>query len=156
MSTAFLKNYRQSPRKVRLLADVIRGKKAEDAVTILAFTPKRAAKVFKKVLESAIANAKHNHGLEISSLFVKEVAVNEGTTLKRWRARARGSAATIRKRTSHIKIVLGEKGSSDKVIVEEKTAKEEKAPKKEAVKKVAKTSDKKAVKKPTKTKTTNK
>lgn len=146
MSTAILKNYRQSPRKVRLLADAIRGKRAQDAVTILAFTPKRAARVVKKVLESAIANAKHNHDLDVETLFVKEVRVDEGATLKRWRARARGSASTILKRTSHIQITLGEKTSGKTVVVEEEAVK---APKKEAV-------VKKTEKKPTEAKTTNK
>jgi len=149
MSTAILKNYRQSPRKVRLLADAIRGKQAQEAVTILAFTPKRAARVVKKVLESAIANAQHNHNLKTETLFVKEVRVDEGATLKRWRARARGSASTILKRTSHIQITLGEKTTGKTVVVEEEVA-----PKKEAVKKVEK--KEKVEKKPVKAKTTNK
>ena len=130
---AILKNYRQSAQKVRLVVDEIRGKKASDALTILTFMPKRAAGQIKKVLESAIANAKENNGKEIESLFIKEVRVDEGLTMKRFRPRARGSAFPIRKRTSHIQITLGEKAGAAPVASEE--VKTEAKPKKAAVKK---------------------
>jgi len=105
---AFLKNYRQSPRKVRLIADLIRNKDVKTARLLLSITPKRAAIPIKKLLDSAISNARlENSGEE--NLFVKNVQVNEGPTLKRMRARARGSANIIRKRTSRIVIMLGEK-----------------------------------------------
>lgn len=103
---AVLRNYRQSPRKVRLLADLIRGKKVSRALPVLRVVSKRAAEPMKKLLESAIANAKNNDNISEDMLFVKEVRVDEGPTLKRIRARARGSAFAIRKRTSHISIVL--------------------------------------------------
>lgn len=119
MVKAILKNHRQSPRKVRLVADVIRGKKVADALTILMFTPKKAASSVKKVLESAIANAKNNDNLDEKDLYVKEISVDEGVTLKRWRARARGSAARIRKRTSHIVVTLATKDGKKVVKVEE-------------------------------------
>jgi large subunit ribosomal protein L22 len=104
--TAQLSDYRQSPRKVRLLADAVRGKKASVALTNLSFVPKRASAAFIKLLQSAIANAKNNHDLALETLFVKEVSVNGGAILYRRMPRARGSAAPIRKRTSHVKIVL--------------------------------------------------
>jgi large subunit ribosomal protein L22 len=123
MTKAILKNYRQSPRKVRLVADAIRGKKVNDAITTLNFMPKRAADPVKKVVESALANAKSN-GVSTDELIVKEILVDDGPTMKRWMPRARGSASPIRKRTSHIRIVLGtsDKSKKSKVeIVEEKT-----------------------------------
>jgi large subunit ribosomal protein L22 len=104
--TAQLSDYRQSPRKVRLLADAVRGKKASVALTNLSFVPKRASAAFIKLLKSAIANAKNNHDLALETLVVKEVSVNGGAILYRRMPRARGSAAPIRKRTSHVKIVL--------------------------------------------------
>lgn len=133
---AFLNTYRQSPRKVRLLADLIRGKKVNDAKNVLMFADKRAAPVFMKVLDSAIANAKNNFQLESTDLFVKEATVNAGVTLKRSMPRARGSAFPIHKRTSHIAIVLDVK--APKV---EKTEKLE-APKKETKAKKAKVTKK--------------
>jgi large subunit ribosomal protein L22 len=109
MVTAELKNYRQSPRKVRLVVDAIRGKQVDSALTILTFMPKKAALPVKKLVESAIANAKHNYNLATDNLFIKEIRVDGGSILKRWRARARGRAASIHKHNSHIKIVLAEK-----------------------------------------------
>lgn len=106
MAKAVLKNHRQSPRKMRLVADSIRGKKVGDALVSLAFTPKKAARSIKKVVESAVANAQHNENLKEEDLYVKEIAVDEGYTLKRWRARARGRAARIRKRTSHVAVTV--------------------------------------------------
>ncbi len=105
---AILKNYRQSPRKVRLVADVVRGKKVTDAIAMLRFVDKRAAGPFAKVIESAIANAVQA-GKQVDRLFVKKVSVDKGTVLKRFMPRARGSASRINKRNSHISIELGEK-----------------------------------------------
>lgn len=113
---AVLRNYRQSPRKVRLLVDLIRGKKVSRALPVLSIISKRAAGPIKKLLESAIANAKNNDNISEDALFVKEIRVDEGPTLKRIRARARGSAFAIRKRTSHILITLGEEGISSKKV----------------------------------------
>ena len=126
MTKAILKNYRQSPRKVRLIADAIRGKKVDVALTELQFMPKRAADPVKKVLESAIANAKSN-SISAASLFVKEVTVDEGVTLKRWRPKWRGTAHPIRKRTSHIKIVLGSKDDKTQIVSEKTEEKVESA-----------------------------
>jgi len=103
---AILKNYRQSPRKVRLLADLVRGKKVKDALAALQFIDKKAADPFAKVVLSAQANAKVA-GADIDKLIIKSVAVNKGTVIKRFMPRARGSAAPIRKRNSHITVELG-------------------------------------------------
>jgi large subunit ribosomal protein L22 len=105
---AILKNYRQSPRKVRLIADLVRGKKVADALTTLRFVDKRAAGPFAKVIASALANAKQA-GADESKLFIKAVAVDKGTVLKRSMPRARGSASRINKRNSHITVELGVK-----------------------------------------------
>lgn len=103
---AFLKNYRQSPRKVRLVADVVRGKKVSDALNALKFLDKRAAEPFAKVITSAFANAK-DQGVATEHLVVKKVTVDKGMTLKRSMPRARGSASRINKRNSHITVELG-------------------------------------------------
>lgn len=133
---AYLKNYRQSPRKVRLVADLIRGKKVEEAQTLLRFTPQRASGAMKKLLDSAIANAEHNFKVGQDDLFVKEIMVDEGIVLRRWRARARGRAGRIMKRTSNVSLSL----ASEKAIKE--MNKEEKAsPKKEVVEKEDKNAD---------------
>lgn len=105
---AILKNYRQSPRKVRLIADLVRGKKVGKALEMLAFVNKRAALPFIKLIESAAANAK-SQGADVSTLVIKTVAVDKGTVLKRFMPRARGSASRINKRNSHIKVELGTK-----------------------------------------------
>ncbi|MDZ7726649.1 MAG: 50S ribosomal protein L22 [Candidatus Campbellbacteria bacterium] len=106
---ANLKNYRQSPRKVRLLADLIRGKRADEAQRTLEFTPKRASQTLNKLIDSAVANARHNDNKKPEDLYVSEVRVDEGFTLKRFRPRARGRATRLRKRTSHIYLTLDEK-----------------------------------------------
>jgi len=105
---ATLKQYRQSPRKVRLVADLIRGKKVEKALVDLEFASKRASSALKKLLSTAIAGAKHNFKVEKADLFIKEITVDQGPTLHRWRPRARGRATPINKRTSHITVVLAE------------------------------------------------
>jgi large subunit ribosomal protein L22 len=132
MVKAELKNYRQSPRKVRLVADAIRGKRVEDAITTLTLMPKRAAHPVKKLLESAIANASHNFNLNVEDLFIKEIAIDEGVTLYRTMPRARGTAAPIRKRSSHIKIVLATKGGNKKDVITTSADTEEVVVEKEA------------------------
>jgi large subunit ribosomal protein L22 len=102
-------NYlRIAPRKVRLVADLIRGKSVEEAKTILNFTIKKSTKDLSKLLKSAIANAKNNFQLEEKNLYISKILVNEGPKYKRWRARARGQAAEIQKKTSHITLILDE------------------------------------------------
>lgn len=105
---AILKNYRQSPRKVRLIADLVRGKSVKDALATLQFVEKRAAEPFAKVIKSAAANAKHA-GKNIDSLKITKVTVDKGVVYKRFMPRARGSASRINKRNSHITVELGEK-----------------------------------------------
>ena len=107
---AILKAYRQSPRKVRLVADLIRGKSVKNALISLQFADKKAALEMTKLLKSAVANAKGQNKNE-DSLIVTEIQVNKGATLKRMMPRARGSASRINKRTSHITLKLGEKAS---------------------------------------------
>jgi large subunit ribosomal protein L22 len=104
---AYLKNYRQSPRKVRLVADLIRGKSIADAHNALAFLPKRAAGMFQKLLASAVANAENNFKTSIELLRVTAVSVTKGPTLKRIRPVSRGRAHRINKRTSIVTIDLG-------------------------------------------------
>ncbi len=107
---AVLRNYRQSPRKVRLLADAIRGKRVRDARVLLQVADKHAAKAVQKVLNSAIANAKENAGVaNPDDLIVDEARVDEGVTLKRYLPRAFGRATLLHKRTSHIAILLAER-----------------------------------------------
>ena len=107
---AELNYFRVAPRKVRLLADLIRGKMVSRAIQELEFTPKGSSLAIIKLLKSAVANAKHNFRLDSGDdLYIKEIMVNEGPTLKRFMPRARGSASPIRKRTSHIKVILSEK-----------------------------------------------
>jgi large subunit ribosomal protein L22 len=97
---------RMSPRKARLVADHIRGRSVPEARTILAFTDRRAARIVEKVLSSAVANAEANHGLVGDDLIVEAAYVDEGPVIKRWRARARGRVARIRKPTCHITVRL--------------------------------------------------
>jgi large subunit ribosomal protein L22 len=99
---------RISPQKVRLVVDLIRGKKVEEADRVLAFTRKRAAGMVRKVLKSALANATNNPNIDEKILYVKDVYVDQGASWRRWRARAMGRAAQIKKRTSHITVVLAE------------------------------------------------
>ncbi|MDO4565047.1 MAG: 50S ribosomal protein L22 [Clostridia bacterium] len=103
---ATAKYIRISSRKVKIVIDVIRGKSVNEAAAILSYTPKAASEPVLKVLNSAIANAENNLNMNRDELYVAEVYANQGPTLKRYRPRARGSASPIRKRTSHITIVL--------------------------------------------------
>ena len=104
---AVAKFVRIAPRKARLVADEVRGKSVGEAVSALQFTNKRAAGIVGDVIKSAAANAEHNDDADVDSLFVREVRVDEGPTIKRYRARAMGRATMIRKRTSHITVTLG-------------------------------------------------
>lgn len=137
---AFLKNYRQSPRKVRLVADLLKGKRVVDAFVHLHAMPKRASGPIEELLKSAVANAKQA-GVSEDNLYVANVTVNKGIVMKRSMPRARGSASRINKRTSHVALTLIEKTVEKKV----KATKVEKAEKKVAkpkVKKVTKKEDK--------------
>jgi large subunit ribosomal protein L22 len=106
---ASVKNVRISSRKVKIVIDLIRGKKVEDALAILEFTPKSAAPVVKKLLESAIANAENNLSMNRDELYVAEIYANQGPTYKRYWPRSHGRADMILKRTSHITVVLDQK-----------------------------------------------
>lgn len=106
---ATAKAVRVSPRKSRLVIDLIRGKSVAEAIAVLKFTPNKAAGIIEKVLMSAIANAENNFDLDVENLVVSEAFVNEGPTMKRFRPRAKGSASPINKRTSHITVVVSEK-----------------------------------------------
>ena len=103
---ATAKYIRISPRKVKIVLDLIRGKKADEALAILMYTPKAAAPVVEKLLASAIANAENNLGMDRESLYVAETFANEGPILKRYWARSHGRADQILKRTSHITVIL--------------------------------------------------
>jgi large subunit ribosomal protein L22 len=130
---AFLKNYRQSPRKVRLVADLIKGKRIADAFMHLNAMPKRASGPIAQLLSSAVANAKQT-GVGEENLYIANVTVNKGIVMKRSMPRARGSASRINKRTSHVMLTLVEKGEVKKA----KATKAEKAEKKVAKPKVKK------------------
>ncbi|BDV00085.1 50S ribosomal protein L22 [Thermodesulfomicrobium sp. WS] len=106
---AVAKFLRVSPQKARLVARNVTGKPVEDALNILKFTPKKAARLIEKVLASAIANAEHNANLDVDSLLVKEIRIDGGPSWKRIRPRAMGRAYRIIKRTSHITVVVDER-----------------------------------------------
>ena len=127
--TAKLRYLRIAPRKVRLVADLIRKKSVEEAQTILSFTTKKAAKVLLKLLKQAIANAKTNFQLEEKNLYISKILVDEGPKYKRWMPRARGMASPIQKKTSHVTIILDE--------IEKKPKKAKKPKKVEKVEKFA-------------------
>ncbi|MBT4120860.1 MAG: 50S ribosomal protein L22 [Candidatus Magasanikbacteria bacterium] len=119
IAVAKLKHLRIAPRKVRLVIGLIRGSKVEDAVVQLENSKKSAARPVLKLLNSAVANSKHNHEMKVETLVIKEAMVDEGATLHRWMPRAMGRATPLRKRSSHITLVLeGE--------VEEKKTKKDK------------------------------
>jgi large subunit ribosomal protein L22 len=105
---ARLRYARVSPQKCRLIADMVRGKPVGEALQTLSFTPKKAARIVKKVLESARATAEHNHGADIDELKVATVMVDEAPTYKRYQARARGRGARILKRNSHITVCVAD------------------------------------------------
>ena len=105
---ATAKYLRVGPRKARYVVDMVRGRKAEEALGILRFTPKKAARMVHKVLSSAVANASQRQDVDVDTLYIKKIYVDEGPTLKRWRPRAMGRATRILKRTSHVTVVLDE------------------------------------------------
>lgn len=106
---ATAKNVRLTPRKVRLVLDLIRGKDIKEAQAILKFTPRAASREVSKVVKSAAANATNNHNLVEDKLYVKACWADEARTLKRWMPRAKGSASQILKRSSHITVVVDER-----------------------------------------------
>ncbi|MEJ2514221.1 MAG: 50S ribosomal protein L22 [Gammaproteobacteria bacterium] len=105
---ARLRYARISPQKCRLVADMVRGKRVGEALTTLEYTPKKAARIVKKVLESAIANAEHNHGADIDELKISAIMVDEAPTFKRFEARAKGRGNRIIKRNSHITVQVAD------------------------------------------------
>lgn len=108
-STAKARHVRIAPRKVRLVMDMVRGKPVEEALQTLGLVRKAASPVIAKVIKSAMANAENNHDMDTDGLIVTKAFVDEGPTMKRFMPRAMGRATTIRKRTSHITVVLAEK-----------------------------------------------
>ncbi|HHD63761.1 MAG TPA: 50S ribosomal protein L22 [Desulfobulbaceae bacterium] len=105
---AVAKNIRISPQKTRLVADVVRGMDVDTAITTLRFMPKKAARILRKVIESAVANADQMETIDVDTLYVKTIQVNGGPSLKRFRPRAMGRATGIIKRTSHITVIVDE------------------------------------------------
>lgn len=106
---AIAKYIRISPRKMKPIADLVRGRNVKDAQAILKFTPRKGAKIFLDVLNSAVANAENNHHMDASALFIKEIYANQGPTMKRYKAGSRGSAKPILKRSSHVGVVVAER-----------------------------------------------
>jgi len=100
---------RIAPRKAQLVVDLIRGKSVGEAIAILRHTPKAASPIVEKLLNSAVANAEHNYQMNVERLYISQAYVNQGPTLKRYRPRAQGRAFPIKKRTSHITLVVAEK-----------------------------------------------
>jgi large subunit ribosomal protein L22 len=131
---AELTNYRQSPRKVRLIANLVTGKSVPQALGELAFLVKRGAHPVHKLISSAAANAKANHGIDADKLMVKSVVVNKGLVMKRVSPRARGAAYVIKKRSSHISVVLDTRKEVSKKGSKKVAAKVEAAPEKKEVK----------------------
>jgi large subunit ribosomal protein L22 len=107
-TSAVAKFVRISPRKIRLIMDQVRGKRVDEALNMLSFAPQKGAPILKKLINSAIANAEQNSEVDVDALFVKRVYADEGPTLKRFRPRAQGRATRIRKRSSHMTVVLDE------------------------------------------------
>ena len=106
---AMAKYVRVSPRKARLVMDQIRGKKVEEALNVLNFAPQKSAYLVKKLISSAVANAEENSEIDVDTLFIKRIYADEGPTLKRFRPRALGRASRIRKRTTHLTVILDER-----------------------------------------------
>jgi large subunit ribosomal protein L22 len=107
-SRAVARFVRVSPRKVRLIMDEVRGKKVDEALRLLSFSPKRGAHLLKKLINSAVANAEANKEIDVDTLYIKRVYADKGSTMKRFRPRAMGRATRIRKRTSHLTVILDE------------------------------------------------
>ncbi|RLB11142.1 MAG: 50S ribosomal protein L22 [Deltaproteobacteria bacterium] len=108
IAKAHARYVRISPRKIRLVMDAVRGKKVEEALNILSFMPKKGAAILKKLIESAVANAQENQNVDVDQLRIAQIYADEGPMLKRWRPRALGRATMIRKRTSHLTVILEE------------------------------------------------
>lgn len=108
-TSAAAKYVRISPRKVRLVMDQIRGKKVEEALNMLTFTPQKGSNILLKLLNSAVANAQQNSDTDIDNLYIQKIYADEGPVLRRFMARAHGRATRILKRTSHLTIILNEK-----------------------------------------------
>lgn len=151
---AYLKNYRQSPRKVRLVTELIKGRRVADALVDLQFLPKRASKAISKLIASAAANAENNFKVDAADLMVREIRVDEGVTMKRFNPVSRGRAHRINKRTSHVMVTLSPvtaanpaKKTAQKEVAEKAPAKKSVAKKPAAAKK--ETKPKAAAKKPT-------
>ena len=124
---AVAKYVRMSSSKLKPVTDLVRGKDLNEALTILKFTPGKGSELVEKVVQSAAANAENNHNMNLDELYVAEINANQGPTMKRWRAGARGRAGMILKRTSHIDVVLREKPAKKPAKAEkpEDTEKEE-------------------------------
>ena len=136
--TAVNKNVRSSTRKIALILDFIKGKKADVAIRDLEFTRKRIAHDVKKTVQSAIANAENNYQYDIDSLYIKEAYVGKSIVMKRFRPRAKGRASSIKKPFSRITIILGEKKVAKKEIKNENKKNINKNPEKENTKEVKK------------------
>jgi large subunit ribosomal protein L22 len=108
---AVSKYVRISPRKVHKVIDAVKGKSAESGIQILKFMPQKAASILEKIVRSAVANADHNAGVDIDLLVIRNITADQGPSLKRWKARARGRGTRILKRTSHITVILAEETS---------------------------------------------
>jgi large subunit ribosomal protein L22 len=153
---------RVSPRKARLVAEHIRGRSVPEARTVLAFTPRAAARELEKVLSSAVANAEANHGLNGDAMLISAAYVDEGPVMKRWRARARGRVARIRKRTCHITVRLtpvapaaepAPPPAPEPPAAEEEAPKPKRAPRARAAKKTETTAEEKPKRAPRRKKT---
>jgi len=147
---ARLSNLRIAPRKTRLAADLVRGKDVLKAQAILSFTVSKPAKSILKLLNSAVASAKHNHQLDEKDLFISKITVDEGPKLKRWHPMSRGRAYPILKRTSHIALILSDRNSDEKPVNKQKSEdlslKVQTKPKTEKSKKVSKPKKTKKIK----------
>jgi large subunit ribosomal protein L22 len=141
---AILRSVRITSKKLNLIADLVRTKNVNDAVNLLKFTPKKGAKILYKVVKSAVANAENNFKQERPSLFIKEIIVTEGPTMKRSVPISRGRMNPILKRTAHVTVLLGVRG--DEVDVKVEKEKKQEAPKKSAKDSVATSKKKTAVK----------
>ncbi len=108
-SSAVAKYIRISPRKVRLIMDELRGRKVEEALNMLSFTPQKGGRILKKLINSAVANAQQNSGVDVDKLFILRIFADEGPTLKRFSPRAQGRATRILKRTCHLTVILNDK-----------------------------------------------
>ena len=106
---AIARHVRIAPRKARLVADLIRGKRVDEALTVLKFTPKKGSRIIGKTLRSALANAQNTRSMDVDSLFVKAIYVDDGPRLKRWQPRAMGRATRLLKRLSHVTVIIAEK-----------------------------------------------